>query len=749
MKSTQNAILVGAALAVLTGGSPAWAADSVANSQQGSGALEEVIVTAQKRTQRLLDVPQSISVVGGDTLEQQQASSFSDYLNLVPGLQLVQSSPGQGRLVLRGINTGGVASTVATYIDETPFGSSSGLANGGILAGDFDTYDVARVEVLRGPQGTLYGASSLGGVLKFVTNEPRTNGFALRGRVGIETVDNGGASYAGNAMVNVPVTDTLAFRASGAYHKDAGFIDSIGTGGSKKARGINTSSVSSGRASMLFKPVERFSLRLSAVLQNIETDAPGLVESDPLTLNPLYGNLTQSQFVPPFVNTRYRVYNATLDYDLGFATLSSSSSYSTQKQALRTDVTNNLSPLIQAVFATPNNLFLGQNTNVTRKTQELRLTSAKSDLLDWLVGGYYTHEDGLIFQQYVPVVPGTLTPITTLPLLAKVNLNSAYKEYAGFANATWHLNERFDVDFGGRHSNNKQEAKQTGDGALAGGPSNFPLATSSESVFTYSVAPKVKYGNDAALYLRVAKGFRPGGPNVLPPGAPAGTPTKYDSDTLLSYEVGVKTQSADGKYSFDLAVYHLDWKGIQLFAVVNNFGINVNGTGAKSDGAEFTATVRPVEALEVAVNGAYTKAQLSGDTSALVGGRAGDALPFTPKTSVSINGDYRWPQGAHVQPYFGASMRFVSRQSGAFDNTFRTTYGRQREIPSYNVLDLRAGLDFGKFAVEGYVKNAGNSEGLTSTSGIKANGFNIYPNGAIGTGIIRPRTVGLSFSAAY
>ncbi len=131
--------------------------------------IEEVIVTAQKRAEALIDVPQSVSVVDGDVLERQQASNFQDYLKLVPGLQLVQTTPGVGRLVVRGINTGGVASTVAVYVDETPFGSSSGLVNGAILAGDFDTFDMQRIEVLRGPQGTLYGASSLGGVLKFAT----------------------------------------------------------------------------------------------------------------------------------------------------------------------------------------------------------------------------------------------------------------------------------------------------------------------------------------------------------------------------------------------------------------------------------------------------------------------------------------------------------------------------------------------------------------------------------------------------
>jgi outer membrane receptor protein involved in Fe transport len=153
--------------------------------------IEEVIVTAQKRSEALIDVPQSVSVVDGGTLERQQATNFQDYLKLVPGLQLSQTTPGQGRLVMRGVNTGGVASTVAVYVDETPFGSSSGLVNGAVLAADFDTFDMQRVEVLRGPQGTLYGASSLGGVLKFVPNPPRTDKTEARMRVSAENVEGG------------------------------------------------------------------------------------------------------------------------------------------------------------------------------------------------------------------------------------------------------------------------------------------------------------------------------------------------------------------------------------------------------------------------------------------------------------------------------------------------------------------------------------------------------------------------------
>ena len=187
-------------------------------------------------------------------LERQQASNFQDYLKLVPGLQLVQTTPGVGRLVMRGINTGGVASTVAVYVDETPFGSSSGLVNGAILAGDFDTFDMQRIEVLRGPQGTLYGASSLGGVLKFATNPPQTESFESRMRVGAESVEDGEMGYSGTGMVNVPLSESFAVRATGYYREQGGFIDSIGTAGSDVQEDINGSESYGGRLSALYAP---------------------------------------------------------------------------------------------------------------------------------------------------------------------------------------------------------------------------------------------------------------------------------------------------------------------------------------------------------------------------------------------------------------------------------------------------------------------------------------------------------------
>jgi len=578
---------------------------------------------------------------------------------------------------------------------------------------------------------------------------------------GIEFTDGGDVSYRGAAMINLPITDTLAFRVSGSYRKQGGYIDSIGTAGSRVDHNFNDSRSYGGRASLLWTPDSHLSIRLSALLQNLDVDgAPSFVEADPATLKPLYGGLTLSEYVPSFSDVKYRLYNGTIDYDFGFATLTSVTSYGEELQSLRTDYTANLSAALAgpysdllASFGLPripqNNAVFDQLTQSRKWTQELRLASNGGGFLEWLVGGYYTHEKALIDQHLNLVEPGTLTPITYPLELVQYDLRSRYEEIAGFANATLHLAPWFDLDFGGRYSHNRQRADQVTDSVLLGS-SDIGNLRSSDNVFTYSVAPKIKFGKRASLYARVAKGYRPGGPNVIPAGAPAGTPTTYDPDTVTSYELGFKGETADGTFGLDASVYHIDWNNIQLAAVVNGFGINVNGHGADIDGAEIAATLRPTAGFVTSINFALNDAKLSGDTDPLVVGAVkGDRLPFTPKYTVSVNADYQWALGGDATASIGGSIRSLSGQSGNYDPAYRTLYGHFARVPAYEVIDLRASLSFGRYTINAYVQNLGNVAGVTATDALTANSLPRYANGALGTGVIRPRTAGVSIAVGF
>jgi len=728
------------------------------------GFREEVVVTAQKRTEAIADIPASVTVVPEQLLEQQRVDDFKDLLPLVPGLSLTETRPGSTRVTLRGVNTGGVASTIGIYFDDVPFGSSTGLANGSISAGDFDTFDVARVEVLRGPQGTLYGASSLGGVLKFVPNRPRNDRFEARLLGSAETVDNGDPGYSLTGMANVPLGAKAAVRASGFYRSDSGFIDSIGNnpvpslatpgvnviGGTRVANGLNALDRFGGRLAVLVEPSKRFSVTVGAQIQDIDTDASSVVDADPRSLEPLNPTPVQSSYQKEFNDTKYRVYNGTIDGDLGPARLQSVTSYGTFETdfqsdlAIATNLTGGppLSALVTQLFGNartrPLSAVLPQTTSTDKFTQELRLVSAKSKAFDWLVGGYYTNEDSAIKQKITAVEAGTDDVATGIPILADVALDSTYEEIAGFANATWHATPRFDLALGGRLSHNKQVASQRSDGPLAGGPAQFDDVKSSESPFTFSFAPRFEIGKSSSIYGRVATGFRPGGPNVLPPAAPASVPRTYDSDRLTSYEIGLKAggRPAD-KFSLDLAGYYLDWEDIQLFLIVNNFGINGNGGTAASKGFEIAASAFPTSGLTLSVNAAYTDAKLTQDTSASVGGKDGDPLPYVPDWSFGLNADYEWTVKSRTRTYVGGSLGYTGERPVAFNN--RAADGSIRRADSYVSLNLRAGAYHGRWSVELYGKNLTNDLGVTSigTAGP-------LPNGALGLSLTRPRTIGLS-----
>ena len=507
------------------------------------GVLEEIIVTAQKRSQALTDVPMSVSVLTGDTLARQQADNFQDLVAMVPGFSISGSQRGFTRVTLRGINTGGVSSTVGVYVDDVPFGSSTGLANGGVLAGDFDTFDVARVEVLRGPQGTLYGASSLGGVLKYVPNAPSTEGFEARLQGTAEDVKNGDMGYAVAGVVNIPVNDQFALRASGSSRSDKGYIDSIGNNpiatltdpnvnvieGTRVEKGLNTTDTVGGRLSALYKPTEAFSINLTAQMQNIDADAPDTIDADAATLEPLNNGLVQSRYQRSYSNVEYRVYSATIDWDFSGFSLQSITSDGSFDQNWQQDLAIAsslagvpLSAYLTFAFDDPNtpeiapllSAVLPQVVSTDKFTQEFRLLSAESDSFEWLLGAYYTDEDSLIDQQIWAVDAGTENRTAGFPVLAVASVVSTYKELAFFANGTWHISPNFELSVGARASDNDQTVRQTTSGPLAG--ASDISGDSSESPFTWSLSPRWIVNDRSSVYARVATGFRAGGPNVVP-----------------------------------------------------------------------------------------------------------------------------------------------------------------------------------------------------------------------------------------
>ncbi|HEX2140562.1 MAG TPA: TonB-dependent receptor [Woeseiaceae bacterium] len=732
--------------------------------------LEQIVVTAQKREQTLMEIPQSITVVSAELLERQQANDFEDYLQLVPGLSLQSSTPGVSRISLRGVNTGGVASTVGVYVDEVPFGSSTGLANAAILAGDFDTFDVARLEVLRGPQGTLYGASSLGGVLRFVTNAPSTEAFEFRAQAGIEDVESGGLGWSARSLVNVPLSENFAVRASGFYRFDDGFIDSIGNNpipsltdpannivdGSQLIDDLNETDTFGGRVSGLFDTGAGFTAEVTAMFQNIESGGSDLFEADPETYEPLYGGMVRSQYHREPTDTEYRIYSAELNWDLDAGSLLSSTSFSTFEQDFQDDVALlvagpglNLAQVATLLYGDPATRPLSalqqQVTATDKFTQEIRFASPDGQAVEWLAGLYFTREEsGIDPQQIFAAEAGTDTIAEGVPMLLGASLTSDYDEYAAFGNATWHVTDRFELGLGGRASRNEQSASQVLDQTgIGGGVINFDEANSSEDVFTWSFAPRFELADEHALYARIATGYRPGGPNVLPPGTPPGVPGSYDSDSLTSYEVGLKSDWPDAGVTLDVAAFWQDWEDIQLFAVIDNVGFNANGGAAVSKGLEFTATARPLEGVQVSLNGAWTDAYLEQDTDPVVGGLDGDPLPWIPDWSTTLAVDYEWMPFGDVTAWVGGDVSYTGERSSGFGEPGPAD--PIRFAPSYTTLDLRAGVDTGRWTVELYGRNLTDEPGILSLGGFGPG----VPGDAAQVSIIRPLTIGLTVGVEF
>ena len=751
------------------------AGQAAANPTEQNG--ETIIVTALRRAQSLIQVPQSVSVVGGDTLERQSATTFLDYAPLIPGLNITQDNPGESRVIIRGINTNSVGSTVSIYVDDVPFGSSGSLSNGGVLAGDFDTFDVARIEVLRGPQGTLYGANALGGTLKFITAQPQLGQFHVRGQAGVELLDGGETGGFGNGVINVPFGDQVAFRASGFYRRNGGYIDAAGRSGSD----VNGSDSYGGRASLLLQPTSNLSVRLMALAQDIHADSPSNYEADPVTLrptNPLTAqpsnNLARFERIAEFNRVNYRLYSGTVNWDIGPATLTSVTSYATLAQTQLSDISNtgnrNTANALYAPTA-PGTIGLGfQNDIDTNKfVQEVRFASPDNVRVEWLFGAYATKENSSLLQRFLPfnlatqaLLPRQLTlGPNTFPEFVQLTLGSSYKEIAGFISLTAHITDHFDITAGGRYSHNSQHSTQVT--AILAPPSTIN-GSSSQNVITWSVAPRYEFNPRVAVYARVAKGYRPGGPNAVPPNAPATFPTSFAADTLISYEVGLRAETADHMFSFDGSIFRLDWDNILINTVFidpatgTQFGANGNGRRARSTGAEFVATVRPVHGLSVSANVAYTHAKLLDDTTPapgipnLTGGLAGDPLPYTPRWSATFSGDYEWLIGGTARAYVGANFRLVTHRTSGFSASYRAAFGHLVELDGYQTLDLRAGVDFGHFSIGAYARNLTNSDGLVTAGGYPTQIPAVVGGNNVAQLLasrIRPRVIGLTLGFDY
>lgn len=706
-----------------------------APTQRGT-SLEEIIVTAQKREERLQDVPVPVTAISAQQLVDSNQLRLQDYYTRIPGLNVMpEASSSFQQLSIRGIMSGLYTNpTVGITVDDVPYGSSTFLGGGGgTVMPDIDPADLARVEVLRGPQGTLYGASSMGGLLKFVTVDPSIDGISGRIETGVNHVYNGAElGYGARGSVNVPFSDTLAVRASGFSRQDPGYIDNVQTG----QRGVNKTDVDGGRLSALWRPSDLFSLKVSALLQ--DSKGHGMPDVD---VQPGLGDLQQSELRGTGgYDRKLQAYSANLTTKLGGVDLTAVTGYNVNAFSDSYDLTYFAGPYTNSVFGvtgTP----LVENDKTTKFTQELRLSAPIGQHFEWLLGGFYSHEASDYNFSYLAENSGTGAVIGQA---LHTNWQVTFSEYAAFADLTYHATDRFDVQVGARESHIMETYNESDVGPFVplfdGVPSPLirPEVDTNANAFTYLVTPRFRLSSDLMLYARLASGYRAGGPNAVYAGP--GTPSHYNPDKTQSYEIGVKGDFLDRTLSVDASVYYIDWKDIQISLINPQTGItyNANGSQAKSQGIELSVESRPLTGLTITGWVAWDEAVLTQafPLASATYGASGDRLPYSSRFSANLSVEQDFPLTSRVTGFVGAAASYVGDRLGEF-----TGSPQRQDLPGYTKTDLRAGTKFDSWTVNAFVNNVADKRGLLN------GGLGQFP--PFGFVLIQPRTVGLSASRDF
>lgn len=671
--------------------------------------VDELVVTARKRTESVMDVPMSINVVGEQAMQKLGAESYTNLLGSVPSLTAYQNGPGRTRLSIRGITNGGGndndtqnQETVGIYIDEIPISM-------GALNPELALFDLERVEVLRGPQGTLYGAGSMTGTVRMITHRPQLNTFEGKIDAGVSTVSEGGNGYSLKALVNVPVVnDRVAVRASGYYTKTPGYIDNVTTG----EKDVNDGLAVGGRIEARFQVTEDFTADLSYFKHHYKDGG----RPEDLERVPGLGRdyVSSDGYVDDL-----DIYNLTMNYDLGFANLVSSTSYFDRKTVNK----RSLDGLLALFPVKPSPLV--DTTESTFFAQEIRLASQGDGPLSWVVGAYTDKKD-IYYLNTVPV-PG---------FDAAMGVNSAdfgapkdnpywgfddlkVKTYAFFGEVTYKIN-KLSITGGLRYFNWEQDYKLYASGFFNGAiPSNPPKRTSKEDGYNPKVNISYDLTDDFLVYAQAARGFRYGGINTPVPKdvcaaeladfQRTGTdPNVFSADKLWNYEVGGKGTLADGRIRVNGSYFHLVWDDMQTARRLNcGFGFRENVGGAVSDGVELEVVAHPIDGLTLTAGGSYINSRLSRDVVNLKA-KKGDKAPFVPEKTFNASAEYNFPLTGTIDAFVYGNVQYMGERA----TEFSPSQAAYRKMDAYTLVNLRAGVNYGNVEYSVYANNAFDDRGV-------------------------------------
>jgi iron complex outermembrane recepter protein len=709
----------------------------------GTDDKQSVVVTATRRREPSREVPMQVNVLSTGDLQKVGAKTLSDYLANEPGVEVkTTGGAGLGAISIRGVSTGDQTSnTVGAYIDDVAVGSSTAFGNGATNAIDMALLDLNHIELLRGPQGTLYGAGAMGGVLKYVTNEPDT--YELSGSIslGVSFTRRGAPSNTESAIVNVPLKEDVAgLRVSAFTDREGGYVDAVGPAARKNANGGRTSG---GRLSVLIEPSNHFKVRLTETAQVLRRDGTDVVDYDittgrpydPLTGSPV-GRSQRTLMRPEPYELKVAVTGADLEYDLGWARLNAITSV----QQTRYDVSNDLSiayvPQLVAAGVPAESAGINVVSEVRKTSQEFRLTSKGGGAIEWIGGLWWDHESATNNQDATE----TLQDGSAGPALLEVSLPSTYREVAGYGDLTWNATKSFALTGGIRVARNQQKFSERGPGGLLSAPADTS-STSAETAKTYLVTAKYALTPTSNAYVRAASGYRPGGPNFVvfdPVTGLPGAPLTFQHDSLWSYEGGYKADLLDRTLNVEASLYDIKWHNIQQYFTVDGVSVIVNSGDADIKGAELAATWKPSAKVSLTGSLAFINAKLSKTAEGL--GTDGTRLPNSARVAGAVAARYSFDIG-ESPAYIGLSERFSGERNAGFEGSESLPNYR---LPSFALTDLQAGADYKKISLALFVRNL-----FDRRAQVSAQTGNVPLGGPVWVTEERPRELGLTLSSTF
>lgn len=680
----------------------------------------EIVVTAQKREQNLLDVPLSIQAISGKQLEEQGTKELNDLIESIPGASSVsRSAPGFETIQIRGIASGTTGdATVGYYVDDVPF-SVPNLQ----LAPPSRLFDLQRVEVLRGPQGTLYGQGAMGGTIRMVTASPDYNEVLGRAQIEGSTTAGGEGSYAFDGVFNVPIAPGIAaLRVSGGYERVGGFADvarASGTTFNVTRKNVNDTESWNIRGKLGIKPSDNVSIELGAWRVENTLDFRNTMDTPEQ-----YNDTTGPDGRPNYIKTTLTLLSGVINADFGGAKLTSSTSYI--DSLLDFDASFLYSPLFGSGYLRNDSSF-----KTTAFTQELRLASSGEGPFNWLVGGYYSNgkiKSDICLQLIVPCAAAF--PPFNINSTGQIN-TEAFALFGELSYAM--LDERLTATVGGRYFKDKRRTQGLNRYTSTATPAQSATFDSFNPRFNLSF----KVSDDFLIYGNVAKGFRSGSFQTPAQAASASAalgvtiPTNIQPDKVWSYEVGAKGKFADGVVTIDAALYQIDWTNIQLQTTVNGVATLSNGGNAKSKGIDLGIILRPAQGLQFQAVGNINSTEFTSVLPAIVAlnprAAPGSRIPGVPESSLSLSASYNWNFGSSdLKGSFAAGYTFRNSQ---LDSTGVST-------DKLNEFNLRAGISQDSWRLTVFADNLFN-ERVALVRG----SLGIQPN--------FPRKIGARFSVDF